>query len=397
MATTSQRDHVERWFLGRGLPHFIEGYSASRDVLTRALPLLTLVLVLELVGTLNSAWAWWVNTLVGLASFAVLVGIWAAVNLARGRRWRARPDRVGPVEVAVFVLVPSVLPLAAGGQVLTAVNTLVGNVALVGLVYFGTSYGVVPMTRWAGGRLWVQLADVLGLMVRALPLLLLFVFFLFLSSEAWQVGSALDGPYLAMVVILFVLLGSAFLLGRVPREVADLATFDSPEEVAALTRDTPAAPLDAGDGTAAAASDVAPLTRRQRGNVALVVVFSQGLQVLFASVMIGLFLVVLGLLAVPLDTVEAWTGSSVTSLVEVELWGRDVALTVELLQVATLLAGVAGFSFALSLLTDATYRREFLEDTLGEVRQAFAVREVYARTFGSGRGDAPRPPRGGRG
>lgn len=52
---------------------------------------------------------------------------------------------------------------------------------------------------------------------------------------------------------------------------------------------------------------------------------------------------------------------------------------------AALLAGVAGFSFTLSLLTDRTYREEFLRDVVREVRQAFAVRAVYLATLASRR------------
>lgn len=118
---------VERWFLSRGLPHFIDGYSASRDVFTRALPLLTLILLVELVGALNFAWPWWVNVLVAIASFAALLALWAVTNRLRERRTWARPDRVGSAEIAVFVLVPVVLPLLAGGQLLTALNTFLGN------------------------------------------------------------------------------------------------------------------------------------------------------------------------------------------------------------------------------------------------------------------------------
>jgi hypothetical protein len=63
-------EEVERWFLSRGLPHFIEDYSASRDVFTRALPALILVLLLEMLGALNFAWPWWLNLVVGLGGSA---------------------------------------------------------------------------------------------------------------------------------------------------------------------------------------------------------------------------------------------------------------------------------------------------------------------------------------
>jgi len=155
---------VEEWFLSRGIPHFIERYSATRDVFTRALPALTLVLILELIGVLDLSWPWWGNVAVAGAGFGALVGGWAAVNALRHRRLLARPDRVGRTELAFFVLLPAALPLLAGGQKLTALNTLAGNLVLVGLVYLTTSYGLLPMIRWASGRLVRQLGDLIGLL-----------------------------------------------------------------------------------------------------------------------------------------------------------------------------------------------------------------------------------------
>jgi hypothetical protein len=368
------RKAVETWFVSRGLPHFIDDYSASRDVFTRALPLLTLILLVELVGALNFEWDWWVNVVVAVLSFAALLSVWVITNRLRRRPLLARADRVGGVELAVFVLVPALLPLAAGGQWLTALNTFLGNCLLLGLIYLGTSYGVLPLTRWAAGRLVGQLGALLGLVVRALPLLLLFVVFLFLTPELWQVAASLNGPFLALAVGLFVGLGVAFVVSRIPHEVRALAEFSDAAELSGLVADTPAA------GLGRMRPDLAqspPLGRRQWGNVGLVLLFAQGLQVIFVSLMIAAFLVLFGLITVSPQTAAAWVGHDVNEIVGGELWGRNVALTSELLQVAAFLATVAGFSFTLSLLTDDAYRETFLRDIVHELRQAFAVRVVY--------------------
>ena len=44
--TEERENDVERWFIRRGLPHFIHNYNAAEDVFTRALPILSLVLSL---------------------------------------------------------------------------------------------------------------------------------------------------------------------------------------------------------------------------------------------------------------------------------------------------------------------------------------------------------------
>lgn len=377
---------VEQWFVTRGLPHFIDHYSASRDVFTRALPVLTLLVLLELTGAMNAEWAWWVNVVVVVAGVAALLAVWAIINRARHRPLLARAERVGGAELAVFLLVPSLLPLAAGGQWLAALNTFSSNCFLLALIYVFVSYGVFPLTRWAAGRLWAQLGALLGLLVRALPLLLLFVVFLFLTPELWQVAASLNGPYLALSIGLFVALGIVFVVGRIPQEVGALAEFRDAGDLHALVEDTPARSLFHGPerpdqsgepGGLEAVPDPPPLVRRQWGNVGLVLLVGQGVQILFVSLMIGMFLVVFGLIAVSPKTATAWVGRDVHELVGGDLWGRQVALTAELLQVAAFLSAVAGFSFTLSLLTDSAYRREFLNDVVQEIRQAFAVRAVY--------------------
>ena len=57
------------------------------------------------------------------------------------------------------------------------------------------------------------------MMSRALPLLLLFVTFLFINAEVWQVTSRQDGGELWLAVLLFSVLAVAFLLVRLPEEV----------------------------------------------------------------------------------------------------------------------------------------------------------------------------------
>ena len=371
---------VERWFRSRGIPHFIDHYSASRDVFTRVLAPLTAILMLELVTALDASWPWWLNLGVAAASLGAVLGVWAVVNVLRKRPALARPDRVGPAELAIFVLLVPVLDLLAGGQRLTALNTVLVNLALLGLIYLGTSYALLPITRWAAGRLWRQLADVLGLLVRALPLLLLFVTFLFLTTEVWQVAAALDGPFLAVTMGLFVLVGVVFVVARIPLEVGALARFESWADVAVLVVDTPAAALN--PPADASPTGTPRLGRRQWGNVGLVVLFTQGLQIVFVSVMIGIFFVGFGLLTVTPELTTTWVGTDAHLLLDGTLWGRPVAVTSELLQVAGFLTAFSGFYFTVYVLTDATYRKEFLDEVLVELRQAFAVRAVYLASRG---------------
>ena len=55
--------------------------------------------------------------------------------------------------------------------------------------------------------------------------------------------------------------------------------------------------------------------------------------------------------------------------------GTDV--TVELLRVSGALAAFSGLYYAIAVLTDGTYREEFLEELTGSMRDTFRLRARY--------------------
>lgn len=409
--TTSELDdavvRTERWFISRGTPQFIDQYTATGDAFRRAVPVLTLVFLVEMLGAVNSEWSVPVNLAAAAGGLALLVAIWAGVNRLRHQPALARPHRVGPVELSVFVLGPAVVPLVFGGQGWSALGVAVVNLVVLGFVYLVTSYALVALTRWAAARTLQELGQVVGLLARALPLLLLFVTFLFINAEVWQVAAALDGPSLAVVVGLFVAIGTGFLLTRLPHEIGALARFERPADVTAACVDGPLA------GTVGALSPdelaAPPLSRRQRGNVVLVVLFSQGVQVVLVSAIIGAFFVLFGLIVVPPDVIESWAGPAAVgdALASFEVGGRPVVLTATLLRVAGFLAAFSGLYFTVYAITDATYRREFFDQVVAEVREALGVRIVYLALLrrqtgrhgidleGPAQGGAPTPRRPG--
>jgi hypothetical protein len=369
-------DDVERrteaWFLDRGLPHFIAHYRASTDIWTRALPALTLLVLFEVAVLAPSKdFPLWLDAVaVGLA-FAALLGLWALLNRARGRRALARPVDLGPLEVAAFVVVPALAPLASGGQITQAVATAAVNVVILGVIYLFTSYAVIAMTRWGLGRLLHQLEAIVSLLARALPLIALLVTFLFLTNEVWQTAGALDGAPYWLAVGLFPLVGLLFLGSRLPQDLGALNRFDDAGEIEDLTRGSPV-----GETTAIDPARVPPLSRREWNNVGLVALFSQGAQIFIVSVLIGAFFVLIGMLLVDEQTTIDWA-RQVNVLATLSLGERHLVLTEELLRVAGFLTAFSGLNFTVYLVTDEMYRREFREEVVSELREAFAVRAVY--------------------
>ena len=367
---------VERWFIRRGVPHFIEDYSATRDIFTRAVGLLTFIALIEVVLVALNFQAWWANTLAVAGGCGLLLGGWALLNRWRGRATLARPTSVGPGEVAAFVLLPAVVAVVFGGEFGLAAAVVGANLALLVVIYVGTSYGVIPILRWAIGRVARELVSTLLLFARAVPLLLLFVTFLFINAELWQVAAGLTGAPFAGALSLLGVAGALFLVARLPGEIAGLGTFSSWREVAAVCEHTPVAGMIPGEG-----EPPSPplLSRRQWANVGLMVLFGQAVQVLLVSLLVGVFLLVLGLIIMRNDVILAWTQAASTTSIgpALSFLGGRYQLTEELLRVASFLAAFSGLYFAVTAVTDQSYREQFFEPVVGEVRQAFAVREVY--------------------
>ena len=363
---------TEAWFRRRGTPHFIDGYNARRDILTRAMPFLTIFVMIE-VSVVNVEWAWWVNVLVVAGSCAAFGAGWAGLNHLRGRRLRALPERVGAVELGVFLLAPPTLNAVVLRDWTLVPVLAVFNLLILSVVYVTVSFGLLPILRWAASLLVRDVGGVVGLFARALPLLLVFMTFLFINSEVWNMAGNLEGDLFGLLIALFVLMTAVFALFRLPAEIAEIERFSGPGRIADLVRGTPVEGIALAEGTLHLD---APLTRSQWTNAGVVVLFSLTVQVLFVSLLVWGFFVILGILAIDAGLVASWTESEPRVLVEVSgLPGAVV--TAELLQVATFLAAFSGFYFTISVVTSREYRDEFFEEIVGELRQALAVRAVY--------------------
>ena len=355
-------EEFEHEFRRAGLPLLTEDYSASEDIFNRAVPLLGLVLIVELLGPLNSKFSTLENIIAVALGLVFLLAALGVMNKLRGRPVRSLPRKVGRPELAAFVIVPALLPGLISDHWGIAALTALFNLALLALILGVVGFGIISIVRWAMTRLLDELSRSLGLLVKAVPLLMIFSLILFLTPELWEVFSSLPDASLFLLIGLFMLLGSGFLIARIPREVEDL------EE-------------SAGAGGP-------PLRPRQRFNVGLVLFVSQSLQVLLVAVAVAFFFVIFGMLTINAETIEGWTSDPAVVLIEFPLAGRQAQLTSELLRVAAAMASFTGLYFAISMLTDDLYRKEFLTQITDEMKETFVRRSRYLELLGRNGGGA---------
>ena len=78
-------------------------------------------------------------------------------------------------------------------------------------------------------------------------------------------------------------------------------------------------------------------------------------------------------------TTTDWAQQPANVLATFSVGNSQLVVTEQLLRVAGFLTAFSGLNFTVYLLTDQTYRAEFREEVVGELRQAFAVRAAYLR------------------
>ena len=319
MSTDQRLRDTDTWFLRHGLPYFVdsEWQIAQRGLRPRRLVTLLVVAVL-----------------VGVAA-GIVVGLWL-------------DDRTNGTGAG----------LAAGGLVL--------------LWYAATTLRLRRIATWAIMRTLRSIGLLFPLVTRALPLLLLFVTFLFINAEVWQVSASLDGGVLWLTVMLFGAVATGFLLVRLPEELDRVDREISAERLVTCCQGTPLEPV--AGALAAEHSELADetqVTGLQRANLILVLLVAQLVQVFLLALSVFLFFLVFGGVAMQPDVIESWVGEPPTAIPELP------TLSLELLQVSVFLAAFSGLYFTVYAVTDENYREQFFTALTRELEQALGVRAVY--------------------
>ncbi|MGH3859611.1 hypothetical protein [Actinokineospora sp.] len=355
-----ERRATELWFRGRGLPS-IAGSRTDR-LLVRIIPAIALLgawdlleVPLELLdgeseedfGRLMESDALFVGY--HLLWFAIiLVPVVAAWVAGRWMRSRVVAGDCTPAAVAIISGYAFGTPLLAASLVgYDAIpDVLIGLCVigiLLGLTVIGAGSLFVAALRAAGK----QLRSVGSLTTRALPLLLLFTVFGLLTNEVWQMSAAIGTARMWLVVSLFLLVGVLFLVSTGRQELRNHITA-SPQRV--------------------------PLRRAERVDMVIVLVLTQLVQALLVAVVMYVFFVLFGLASLKQDLMKTWSGRDLTTG---NLFGQQVSVPHELLQVSLFIAAFSALYFITSTVTDALYRPAFFDPFTVEMAISLAERDDY--------------------
>lgn len=395
MARAAQGE-VERWFARRGLGVLLDDTHLGSHASVRMVPWLLgcfLVVMFALVPGSTS------NMLVTVViSLVTALATWVGGNFARGDRVFARLHRVGFIEMAAFVVVPTVAAavapyedvavwderISAGDARLLTTTTIAGlQLLLLVVVVAVVQLRLVSVAALLTRQLFTSLSGTATVMARTLPLLLGVVTFFFFTGELWQsVGRLTAGAYLG-VVALFVASSTAFLARREHLDVEALGHFSTDDELTDALRTTPLArgaglyPADDGVAHVSVAIPAqCTLSRGQQRTVLLVATLSR---LVVATVVAGAvlaFFLVLGVLCVDASVVATWSGHEPSVLAGWSSSVHDYVVTWQHIRVAGFLAVFAGFYYSVVSATDPTLRQGLVDNTADTVRAACAARLV---------------------
>lgn len=422
---------TEKWLFDRGVPHFL---AQREDFELRPANVIISLLLVASFGVVTAdeeGLKAWQQLALGLG----IVTLWLIVDFV-GRRTkigRFRWPRPGHVTYSILVAI-TVIAIAdaakAWHEQLESLLLWLGWVAVTLVIAAAMPLGALKIFLWAAGHPFREMANNAKALAGALPLLLLTVAFLFMTTEIWHVATFLSAAELGAAVGLVVLLGGCFLLVLARSHIAEAQQFDDWKDVRAWLgprRPNPMAPLEALEtaidecldkagsfedwaeakawlverkakaGTAVVAgADATGLPKRlndeiewsgmgeckpprlewrESWNINTVTVFGQGVQVLAVAVVMALFLLAFGYLTVGDDTLEAW---------EVIPKGGEPQQGVlvwsgQHLKVTALLAAFAGLSFAVYAALSKEQREVFFGELDRKVTQRLAVRAIYRR------------------
>ncbi|MEZ0106998.1 hypothetical protein ABH920_000989 [Catenulispora sp. EB89] len=409
-------DDVEKWFIKRGLPHFIENYKATDDVFTRALPLFVVLVVLQMGLELTSKTVTWKDRLIGGAiGLAAVLVIMLVANLVRQpRRWYRWPRKIGPLEITLLVLLGPVVGKLSGAGWGAVVADFAANIGVLGLAYLLVAYAILPVLKWALRHSFEELGNLGNLASKALPMLALFGTFLFLNVDMWHIASSFDKrSQLWYTALFFAAITLLFLMVRLPGEIKDLQGDYYLEAVVAASADTP---LHEHVGELDDELPQLRTDRRQRVNMLFVLAFTQVIQILLLSVVVFLYFVTLGKLAVTDGQIADWLKTPECKVAlpkhdlgtiqrlcgfdeeQAKAWykiiepgrlfgfparvpGTQLFFSEPLLRTAILLTTFSAFFFAVSAVTDEAYRKDFFESITGRLAKCLTVRCGYVNLY----------------
>lgn len=365
---------IEAWFARMGVPQLIDDFTTERRMDARA----RFLVVVWIVG---GSLLWWGHrpeaslgaNLLGAAAVVASVGVGlAAVRWLRNQTmwWEERGlDMIDTFCLGPLVAIPAGL---IEGSWLAGVRAGLDALLGMGAIYLIVGLGLGEIAWWSLKRLREEFAQIINLLARTLPVLLILVLFLLFASELWEAAHQLEIAELWLVIGMLALVAVLLLLTTFRVEFRSFRD-STPEQLRQLAETTPIGPFVA----RLPAPTTPPLRLLQRINLSVLVVIGQLIQSTFVALVVAAFLIVFGLVVIPADIQERWVDEPLRVIASFDMLGETRHLTGQLVITSSLLGSVVGLYFTGLAVTESAYRAAHFDRILEEARQVLAAHAVY--------------------
>lgn len=311
------------------------------------------------IGGLPTRTEWFVLGMLTLVlPLAAMVGwLVSRIHSTRGRMVAST--------VAVALAALSTIP---GGPSPRIGADLVIVAIAVAAVLLLTASGLGSIMAWSVRMTWRHLALAGGLMVRALPVVLL-TLLVFFNTYAWLMASTVGRPrlwlaigFLASVAVAFIASATVERL-RPMLSATDQLRVDDSRLAGTPFEAMPDSPTDQ------------RLSRWERVNVAFVLAASQIVQVAIVALITVLIFFVLGLILLSPPLLAVWTRGTGTST------GEFLTMTLPvpqaLIQICMFMGAMTFMYISARAAGDADYRARFFDPLADDLRLTLAARHRY--------------------
>jgi hypothetical protein len=372
--TTTVEEHraEERWFLDRGLPSVLTQRARLRAIWPRSAPCLAFGATLAACSTATYQLTGrheYVGAPIAVQRIGLAVAL-LALPVAAGIGWfvaRMLTDHAQAIISTVSAVTGIASGTAKGLTYQQHLAYLIAGVVAVALVLVLTASGLGSVIGWAVRLALTQFVAAWGLLIRALPVVLLSVL-VFFNTAVWDMAARLSYARFGLALVIFGVIAAAFVVQETmehakPTLMAATASSRHAEDLA----DTPFEHMPD-------PAEVRPLTPGERFNVVFVLAATQLARIFTVAFVTWAVFFIVGLVLSTPDLMNTWTQHTPAYGI---LLGYPIPVPQALIEMTLFLGALTFMYVSARAAGDGQYRHQFLDPLIDDLKLTLLARNRY--------------------
>ena len=362
----------ERWFLDRGLPSVLTQRARLQAIWPRSAPCLAFFATLAAVSA-TTYWLTGRHEYIGAPVVVQRIGLAAAllsIPVAAGIGWfvaRMLTDHAQAIVSTVSAVVAVVSGTVKGLTFQQHLGYLVTGVVSVALVLVLTASGLGSVIGWAVRLARTQIVAIWGLLIRALPVVLLSVL-VFFNTAVWTLVATLSTARFGLALAIFVVIAAAFVVeGTMEHAKPTLMAATASSRHTERLADTPFEDMPD-------PAEARPLRRGERFNIIFILAATQLARILTVAFVTWLLFFMMSLVLITPELLRTWSQHAPTY--ETVL-GYPIPVARALIEMTLFLGALTFMYVSARAVGDGEYRYKFLDPLIDDLELTLLARNRY--------------------